>query len=189
VTVAAAPQPHPVLDAVARAACELTGAAYVAIVGVRGEEAVVLAVAGAEPQRTAGDVLRPGDDALAFVLACGQALSLAPPPAATAAGGAPGVVPAMCIPCLGPEGVTGALELRGRSGAGTFDPVATRAAAVLAEIVTAELERAPDADGADGRRPPAAPAELAAALAALARRDRERYARLARALDALLADA
>lgn len=180
---------NPVLSAVARAAAELTEAGGAAVVAVRGEEIVVLASRGPEPQRAVGDRLGPGDEAVRFVLAGGQSMSLAP---ATAATGAPGATGAddtgaagrasMCLPCIGEDGAVGALELHGRPGHGPFDVAAVRVAALLADVVCAELL-------ADRGGPSAAPSpsELSAELAQLATRDRTRYEAVALALGALLA--
>src|SRR3954454_13185552 len=111
---------RPVLAALARAAVELTGAQGAAVLAVRGEDVVVLA----------GARLGSDDGAVRFVLAGGQPLSLVP---ADGKGDAPAT---LCLPCLG---VVGALELHGRAGAGPFDAAATRAGALLADVVGAEL--------------------------------------------------
>jgi hypothetical protein len=165
---------RPVLAAVARAAAELTGASGAAVVAPRGEEIVVLAVAGPHPERVVGERLKPGDDTLSFVLGAGQGLSLA------RADGAGSSCASMCVPCSGPEGVLGAVELRGAAGAGQFSVEAVRAAALLAEVATAALGA-----GAEAHAP--TPSELSAELVELAASDGARYAAVALAIEALLA--
>lgn len=177
----------PLLQAVARAAAALTDAGEAAVIALHGEEIVVLAVAGAEAQRTPGQRLAPGEDPLSYALAAGQSLTLAP--TRTRAG--PGTAEdqeavsqqaSLCIPCSGDDGIVGALDLRGRAGAGLFSQAAARAAVLLADIVTAALEAAEE-----GGRPAApAPGELAAELAALAASDASRYGAIAGALQSLL---
>jgi hypothetical protein len=176
-----------VLTAIARAAAELTDASGVAIVVGRGQEVVVVAAEGAEPQRAVGDRLGPGDDTLSFVLAGGQSMSLAPvmgpghgaPHAGTPANDAPRA--SICVPCTAGDAVIGALELRGPAGGAPLGIDAVRVAALLADVVTAELlaERG-------GRASVPAPGELGAELAQLAARDGARYEAIASAIAALL---
>jgi GAF domain-containing protein len=177
---------NPVLSALARAAAELTEAAGAAVVAVRGEEIVVLASRGPDPQRAVGDRLGPGDQAVRFVLAGGQSMSLAPAAAAPEGVGTDDPRTAarasMCLPCIGEDGAIGALELHGRLGHGPFDVAATRVAALLADVACAEL--AVDRGGATAAP---SPGELSAELVQLAARDRARYEAVALALGALLA--
>jgi hypothetical protein len=175
-----------VLTTIAQAAAELTAASSVAVVVGRGQEVVVVAVEGAEPQRTVGDRLGAGDDTLSFVLAGGQSMSVAPAPGA--GHGAPDLgTPAqasrasMCVPCMADDAVIGALELRGPAGGAPFGIDAVRVATLLADVVTAELlaERG-------SRASVPAPGELGAELAQLAARDSARYEAIASVVEALL---
>jgi GAF domain-containing protein len=178
---------RPVLSAVAHAAAELTDAKRAAVVALRGRRAIVVAAAGLEPRRTVGEQVGPSDDTLSFVLACGQSLSVGPPDGdrhgdAAARPRAAAGTATLCVPCVGPEGVVGALELNGRLQSGPFDVAATRVAELLAEIVTAALAE-------DRGSPSTAPTpdELASELAQLAVIDEARYRAIAWALESLLA--
>jgi hypothetical protein len=164
--------PH-LFQAIASGAADATDAAGAAVVGARGDEVEVVAVAGSAPGRSAGDPVAPGDDSLGFVLASGQTLSLGP---------RDGSVAVLCVPCLGAEGVLGALELRAGPGVDSFSPEASRLAALFAEIATAALV----AGGLEVDTGPS-PAELAAELARLQDADPSRYAAIASAVSALLA--
>lgn len=178
---------RPVLSAVARAATELTDASEATVVAVRGQRVMVVAVAGLAPRRQVGEYLEPGDDTLSFVLACGQSLSVVPTdgdrrddaaarlPAASSAA-------SLCVPCVGADGVVGAVELSGRSQSGPFDVAATRVAELLSEIATAALAQ----DRVSLSAGPT-PDELASELAQLAAIDEPRYRAIAWALEALLA--
>jgi GAF domain-containing protein len=192
---------RPVLSAVARAATELTDAGHATLVAVRGQRVIVVAVAGTgarrrvgeslapvgEQRQPVGEQLEPGDDTLSFVLSCGQSLSVgpadgdrrgdAPPPAR-----AEGRPACLCVPCVGTDGVIGALELSGGARSGPFDIAATRVAELLAEIATAALAE----DRADPTSAPA-PEEIASGLARLAATDEVRYRAIAWALESLLA--
>ncbi len=177
----------PVLQAVARAAAELTQAAGATVLAVRDDELVVLATAGPEPGRAVGERLERGDGALAYALAAGQSLAVSPARprpgegAPTAATDEP--VATMCVPCLGTDGVIGALELRGTPMGEPFDVSAGRIAEALAVIAAAELEEDP------GTRAVPSPSELAAELDRLSADDAPRYSAIASALAALLAAA
>jgi hypothetical protein len=158
-----------VLEAVVHGAAEATGAAGVALVALRDEELRVLAIGGDRDGRAPGEVVVPGDGPLGYVLASGQPLSLSP--------GADEAT--LCVPCLGPEGVLGALELR---GAQPFTPEASRLAALFADVAAAALQES----GLATESGPS-PAELAAELARLAEADPARYAAMASVIGALLA--
>ena len=160
-------------QAIARGAADAAEAAGASIVGARGDEVYVVAVAGADPRRSAGDAVPPDDQSLGFVLASGQTLSLGPKD------GSPSL---LCVPCLGAEGVLGALELRAAPGIGSFSPQANRLATLFAEIAAAALV----AGGLEMDTGPS-PAELAAELARLAEADPGRYAAIAAVVGALLA--
>jgi len=159
--------PSRVLNAIAQAAAELTDAGEAAVVAARGDEIVVVAVAGARAERTVGQRLTTGDDALSFALAGGQSLS---------------VGSSTCVPCLGADGVLGALALRGGPAAGSFGVEATRTATLLAAIAAAHLE-----EGGGYRASARTPSELGAELAELAASDTSRYDAIASALETLLA--
>lgn len=174
------------LQVLTQATAELTGAAEAAVVAVLEDEVVVVAVAGTEPLRCVGEHLRAGDDTLAFVVACGQSLSVIPPPVRDPAAGATSGRASMCLPCYGEEGVVGGLELRGHAGAGPFTPHAVRAAALLVDVVTAELEDAARTGSMRTMAP--SPRQLGAELVELAAADTARYGAVAWALEALLAN-
>jgi GAF domain-containing protein len=163
------PTEQPVLSAIARAAAELTEASGSAVVALQGSARVVVAVGGSDPTRAIGDRPAP-EDSLSFVTAGGQSISLAEAHGAS-----------LCVPCAGANGVVGALELRRGAGAGPFSLEAARVAALLADVLTAELEQ-----GRDGRGNAPTPSELAGELAQLAATDRLRYEAIAWALAALL---
>lgn len=174
----------PVLEAVARAAAELTRAAGAAVLAVRDDELVVLAAAGPEPGRTVGEHLERGDGALAYALAAGQTLAVSP--ARREGEGATRdandeAAATICVPCLGADGVIGALELRGAPQGEPFGVSAGRVAEALAVIAAAELEEN------RGTAAVAAPGELAAELGRLAAEDALRYRAIASAVSALLA--
>ena len=158
-----------VLGAVAQGAAEATGAGGVALVARHGEELNVVAVGGHRDGRALGEVVSPGEGALGYVLASGQPMSLSPGPEETT----------LCIPCLGVEGVLGALELRGDRA---FTPEASRLAGRFADIAAAALQEG----GVAGESGPS-PAELGAELARLAEADPARYAAMASVIGALLA--
>jgi hypothetical protein len=168
--VSTAPQ---LFQAIASGAADATDAAGAAVVGARGDEVEVVAVAGTAPGRSAGDPVPPGEESLGFVLASGQTLSLGPRDGSAAV---------LCVPCLGAAGVLGALELRAAPGVESFSPEANRLATLFAEIAAAALV----AGGLEVDTGPS-PAELAAELTRLAEADPGRYAAIASVVGALLA--
>ena len=157
---------------IARGAAEATGAAAATVVTREDEDLRVLA---AEGDGAAGADAIPEDSSLGYVLASGQALSLARPD-----GG--GLAATLCVPCLGAAGVLGALELRGSADTDSVTPEAGRLAALFADIAAAALEA-----GNLGAEPQASPEELGAELAQLAEADPARYASVASVVGALLA--
>jgi hypothetical protein len=172
------------LHAIAQGAAEATGAASVTLVGRRDDELRVLAAGGDDPAHAVGDEVPPGNESLGFVLASGQTLALGPrlEPSSESKGVHRTPSATLCVPCLGTEGVLGALELLGRPGVTSFEPEATRLATVFAEIAAAALL-------AGGLGVEAGPShgELAAELARLQDTDPARYAAIASVLGALLA--
>jgi|GraSoiStandDraft_5_1057265.scaffolds.fasta_scaffold24232_3 hypothetical protein len=173
-----------IFSAIAEGAAEATAAASAAVLAQLGEELRVIAVAGAaDPERVPGSSVTPGDS-LGFALASGQTLSVGPqlgePPEHGGVHRAPAAT--LTVPCLGTEGVLGAIELRAPAGAGTFPPEASRTAALFAEIAAAVLGEG----GAHGSSAPT-PAELGAELSGLADADPVRYEAIAAAVGALLA--
>jgi hypothetical protein len=173
-----------VLDAIIRAAAQLTEASAAVVAAREGDEIVVVAVAGADPRRFVGQRLVPGDDALAYVLAGGQAMSLIAerPQAALPAADPAARETTMCLPCIGAEGAVGALELR--RDVEPFAARETRVAELLADVVAAELE-----SRSDTRGDVPTPDELSAELRQLAAGDPSRYTAVAWALEALLSGA
>jgi hypothetical protein len=160
-----------ILGAVADGAAAATGARAVALVARRGEALEVLAVSGEPDGRAVGEAVVADDGALGYVLASGQPLSLAP--------GAEGTT--LCVPCLGAEGVLGALELRGEAG---FSPEASRLAGLFADVAAAALQ-----EGGLATELGPSPAEHAGEHARQAEADPGRYAAMASVIGALLAHA
>jgi len=171
--------PRSVYAAIARGAAEATGAATAIVVGRHGEDVHVLAVEGEAQGRAVGEDVMAGESSLGFVLASGQALSLA---RREAPEGGDASDASLCVPCLGTVGVLGALELRGRPDADSFTPEAGRLAALFADVAAASL-----AAGDLGAEPGPSPAELGAELAQLAEADPARYGAVASVIGALLA--
>jgi GAF domain-containing protein len=159
----------PVLDAIARTAAELTDATGSAVLALRGSARVVVAVGGSDPPWAVGE--RPAaDDSLSYVAAGGQSLSLAEAHGAS-----------LCVPCIGGDGVVGALELRRDGASEPFSVESAHVAGLLADALAAALEQ--DRDVHAGAP---TPGELAGELAQLASTDRVRYDAIARAVAALL---
>ena len=173
-----------VLAAVCHAAAELTDADSAAVFAASGDGVVVVAVGGPQPRRAVGELLGADDDALAYVLAGGHSVSLAPVAPESGAASAAGAQPAMmCLPFPGDDGALGALELRARPDGAPFTVQAAVAGGLLAGVAAAELASAPREAA-----PAPAPEQLSAGLARLAERDPARYGAMAAALAALLAE-
>ena len=177
--------PARVFTAIAFGAAEATGAASAALIRQDDDEELrVVAVAGSQPAHAPGDVLD-GTESLGFTLASGQPLSIGPRREKLGEGGRWRTHPAaLSVPCLGAEGVLGALELRAVAGAPAFPPEAARTASLFAEVAGAALGEA----GLGAATAPR-PEELGAELARLAEADPARYAAIASVVGTLLANA
>jgi phosphoserine phosphatase RsbU/P len=178
---------NPVLQAIARAALDATGAAAGWVLALEGER---LRAVGAAGER-AGELVEvelPADAGTAgYVVSSGQPIAIAPrgadPRLSEGLGARLGRWPSsvLCVPCLYDDAVLGAMELVDKAGGGpfSFDDV---------ELVTLLGGIAGVALGVAGTEvTPRPPAEFAAELAALAGSDPAAYARLSVVLEALLA--
>ena len=176
-----------VLEALARAAVDATGAARGWIVAPDGDQLRVVAAAGDRPG-DALDLTVPSDGgSAAFVIQSGQALALTARAGdrrvtagvAAALGQPPTSV--LCVPCLGDDEVLGALEVVDAvAGAFTVDDV--EVVTLLGGIAGAAL-----AEAGEGPGPVPDPAELGAELAQLAAAEPARYAVVAAVVRELLA--
>ena len=166
-----------IVDGTARA---IDGTEVALIRSTDGERSIVAVSANGSRRRRVGESLpMKAGDSVGFVLASGQPLSIgsesSDDPVASASSR-----PLLVVPCLGDQGVLGALEIRGAPGAAPFGPAVGRLAALFADIAAAVLE-----DDAGGAAAPS-PAELAAELSRLAEAEPSRYVAVAATIEALL---
>jgi hypothetical protein len=166
-----------IVDGTARA---IDGTDVALIRSSNGERSVVAVSANGSRWRRMGESL-PVDaaDSVGFVFASGQPLSIGSESSADQ-GASAQAGPLLVVPCLGDQGVLGALEIRGDPGAEPFGQAASRLAALFADIAAAVLE-----DDAGAAAAPS-PAELAAELSRLAEAEPSRYVAVATTIEALL---
>lgn len=178
---------NPVLQAVAHAALDATGAAASWVLALDGDGLRAVAAAGERAGDLVGTRLSADVGAPGYVVSSGQPIAIA------ARGGDPrlgdglaarlGKPPTavLCVPCLYDDAVAGALELVDKGGGKAFSFDDVELVTLLGGIAGAGL-------GVSGPetavRPPA---EFSAELAQLASSDPEAYARLSVVLEALLA--
>jgi GAF domain-containing protein len=177
---------NPVLQAIARAALDATGAAAGWVLALEGERLRAVGAAGERAGELVGvevpaDVGTPG-----YVVSSGQPIALAPrgtdPRLEEGLGARLGRLPAsvLCVPCLHDDAVLGAMELVDKAG-GPFSFDDVELVTLLGGIAGVALSVA----GTEVTpRPPVA---FARELEVLAGSDPAAYARLATVLEALLA--
>jgi hypothetical protein len=164
-----------IVDGTARA---IDGTEVALIRSTDAERSVVAVSANGRRRRRMGESLpMEAADSVGFVLASGQPLSIG---SESSADPSTSAQPLLVVPCLGDQGVLGALEILGAPGAEPFGPAVGRLAALFADIAAAVLE-----DDAGAAAAPS-PAELAAELSRLAEAEPSRYVAVAATLEALL---
>lgn len=164
---------NPVVDAVADAARRATRADAARVLTSGGAELHAAAVAGAMPGWRRGDAVPAESEGVGFVVASGQAFSVAAQGADSR--------PVLCVPCMHENELIGALELLGRPGEAAFPIEAMDVAMLFARVAGAAIAAT---DETAGEVP--SPRELGAELARLDAADPARYAGVARAVSALL---
>jgi GAF domain-containing protein len=177
----------PVLQAIAGAALDATGAAASWVLALEGATLRAVGAAGERAGQLVGARMPAGSGTAGYVISSGQPIALAPrgSDARLADGlgahlGRPSTS-VMCVPCLRDDVVLGALELVDKAGGVpfSFDDV---------EVVTLLAGVAGVALGIAGTEVPARPpGEFGAELAHLAASDPAAYVRLSVVLEALLA--
>lgn len=178
---------NPVLQAIARAALDATGAEASWVLGLEGERLRAVGAAGPRAGELLGAELPVGVGTAGYVVSSGQPMAVAPRGAdarlAEGLGARLGRVPAsvLCVPCHNDDAVVGALELVDKAGGGPFSFDDVELVTLLGSIAGTALGVA----GAEVTVRP--PAEFAAELVQLATSDPAAYARLSVVLEALLA--
>lgn len=174
--------PRPTLQALVRAALDVTGAERGWLLSADGDALVVAAAGGDNGAAQRIGQRRQAGGVAGFVLSSGQPAAVQTRPGESdneGAGGADGAPRSvLAAPCIAGE-VLGVLELVDAPGGSfSFDDVET--VSMLADIAGAALS-----ETAEAQAPPS-PARLADALTSLAAADPPRYADVARAIGALL---
>jgi GAF domain-containing protein len=178
---------NPVLQAIARAALDGTGADTSWVLSLEGERLRALGAAGPRAGELLGVELPVGVGTAGYVVSSGQPMAIAPRGAdarlVDGLGARLGRVPAsvLCVPCHHDDAVVGALELVDKAGGGPFSFDDVELVTLLGTIAGAALSVA----GTEVIARP--PAEFASELAQLAVSDPAAYARLSVVLEALLA--
>jgi phosphoserine phosphatase RsbU/P len=176
-----------VLEAIARAALDATGAEASWLLSLEGERLRAVGAAGPGTGELLGSELPVGVGTAGYVVSSGQPMAIVPRGAdarlAEGLGARLGRVPAsiLCVPCHYGDAVVGALELVDKAGGGPFSFDDVEVVTLLGGIAGAAIS----ALGAEVTARP--PAEFAPELARLAASDPEAYAGLSAVLDALLA--
>jgi phosphoserine phosphatase RsbU/P len=178
---------NPVLEAVARAALDATGAGAGWVLALEGERLRAVATAGERAGELVGTQLPAGAGPAGYVVSSGQPIAIAPRGGDPRLGeglaarlGQPATA-VLCVPCFYDDAVTGALELVDKAGRRPFSFDDVELVTLLGGIAGAALGVAGTETAA---RPPA---EFSAELTQLARSDPAAYARLSVVLEALLA--
>jgi GAF domain-containing protein len=178
---------NPVLQAIAGAAVDATGAAAGWALALEGERLRAVGAAGERAGDLVGAEMAAGAGLAGYVISSGQPIAIASRGAdarlSEGLGARLGRVPAsvLCVPCMSEDVVLGALELVDKVGGGPFSFDDVEVVTLLAGVAGVSLAVA----GAEMVARP--PAEFAAELARLASSDPEAYARLSVVLEALLA--
>ncbi|MFN2504416.1 MAG: GAF domain-containing protein [Acidimicrobiales bacterium] len=181
----------PVLQAIAKAAADFTGAAAGWVVGTAGDRLVVRAVAGDAPPSLVGAQAPDGAGPAEYVVTSGQPLALASrvgdPRAAeglaAVLGRPPGSV--LCVPCEVDDAVVGALELVDKAGGGSFSFDDVELATLLAGIAGVALVSGHEGRAGTAAAPPS-PSDLADGLARLAATAPTRYPAVAEVVATLV---
>ncbi len=178
---------NPVLEAIAAAARDATGAAAGWVLALRGDRLLAVGTAGERAGELLGSDMALGVGTAGFVISSGQPIALVPrgadPRLSDGLGARLGRDPTsvLCVPCMHEDVILGALELIDKAGNGSFSFDDVELVTLLAGIAGAALA----AGGTEPNVRP--PAELGAELAHLSGSDPAAYARLATVVDALLA--
>jgi sigma-B regulation protein RsbU (phosphoserine phosphatase) len=178
---------NPVLQAIARAALDATGAEASWVLGVEGDRLRAMGAAGPRVGELLGVAIPVGAGTVGYVVSSGQPMAIAPrggdPRLSEGLGARLGRMPAsvLCVPCHHEDAIVGALELVDKAGGVPFSFDDVELVTLLGGIAGAALSVA----GAEV--PPRPPAELAGELVELAGSDPAAYARLSVVLEALLA--
>jgi phosphoserine phosphatase RsbU/P len=178
---------NPVLQAIAGAALDATGAAASWVLALEGERLRAVAAAGERAGELVGELLSADVGAPGYVVSSGQPIAIATSGGDPRLGGgladrlgkAPTAV--LCVPCLHDDAVVGALELVDKAGGKAFSYDDVELVTLLGGIAGAALS----VSGLETAVRP--PAEFSAELAQLASSDPVAYARLSVVLEALLA--
>jgi GAF domain-containing protein len=178
---------NPVLQAIARAALDATGAGAGWVLALEGERLRAVGAAGEGAGELIGTQLPAGAGTAGYVVSSGQPIALAPsghdPRLGEGLGARLGrpATAVLCVPCLHDDIVLGALELVDKAGRVPFSFDDVELVTLLGGIAGAALGVAGTETAA---RPPG---EFSAELAQLATSDPAAYARLSVVLEALLA--
>jgi len=176
-----------VLQAIARAALDATGAEASWVLSLEGERLRVVGASGRGTAELLGSELPVGTGTAGYVVSSGQPMAIVPRGAdarlADGLGARLGRVPAsiLCVPCHYDDPVVGALELVDKAGGAPFSFDDVELVTLLGGVAGAAIS----ALGAEVTV--RSPAEFATELALLAASDPEAYARLSAVLEALLA--
>jgi phosphoserine phosphatase RsbU/P len=178
---------NPVLQAIARAALDATGAEASWVLGLIGDHLEAMGAAGPQAGELLGVVVPVGAGTVGYVVSSGQPMAIAPrgadPRLSEGLGARLGRMPAslLCVPCHHEDAIVGALELVDKAGGAPFSIDDVELVTLLGGIAGAALSLA----GAEVPARP--PAELASELVELSSSDPAAYARLSVVLEALLA--
>ncbi|HTT91897.1 MAG TPA: GAF domain-containing protein, partial [Acidimicrobiales bacterium] len=178
---------NPVLQAVARAALDATGAGAGWVLALEGDKLRAVGAAGEGTGELYGTQLPAGAGTAGYVVSSGQPIAIAPRGGDPRLGGGLGArlgkpaTAVLCVPCFHDDAVVGALELVDKAGRQQFSYDDVELVTLLGGIAGAALGVAGPETAA---RPPA---EFSAELAQLASSDPTAYARLSVVLEALLA--
>jgi GAF domain-containing protein len=177
----------PVLQAIASAALDATGAAASWVLALEGATLRAVGAAGDRAGQLVGAQMPAGSGTAGYVMSSGQPIALAPRGSDARLGDGLGSqlgrrpTSVLCVPCLRDDVVFGALELVDKAGGAPFSFDDVEVVTLLAGIAGVALGVVGDVVSA---RPPA---EFGAELAQLASSDPVAYARLSVVLEALLA--
>jgi sigma-B regulation protein RsbU (phosphoserine phosphatase) len=175
-----------VLQAIAGAARDATGATAAWALGIEGDHLRALGAAGERAGELLGSEMAAGEGTAGYVISSGQPIAIAPrgddPRWSEGLAGRLGRQPksVLCVPCMQQDTVLGVLELLDKTGGGPFSFDDVELVTLLAGIAGAALAAA----GTEiAVRPPA---EIATELTLLSSSDPVAYARLATVLEAML---
>lgn len=176
----------PILDAIAGAARDATGAAQAWILRRNGDQLDVVAAAGQSAGNALAQSVPAGSGSAGYVVESGQPLALSADAGDERTSGVASdlggdVTSLLCVPCGDEDAIHGALELVNKPGAARFSIDDVEIATLLGAIAGTALSNS------GATKSVASPEELSQELARVAQAEPGRYAALAEVVSALLA--